>query len=112
MAWVDSNRKQELPSNWQALRKKILDRDNHECTWIERDENGILRKCGKPANQVDHKRRGNNHHPDNLRSLCEHHHARKSASEGNLASREKRAEIRKRFRKPTEVHPALLKANR
>lgn len=61
MEWTGSNRKDRLPSNWIAVRTRILRRDRYTCT-----------KCGKPANQVDHIAAGDNHADWNLTSLPNH----------------------------------------
>ena len=105
MAWSSSNRKSQLPDNWEtAIRPAILKRDNYRCQWVRADTG---RKCGASANQVDHKdqSRHNDHSPANLQSLCSWHHSAKSSQEGGraaAAARERRKAATKRH------HPGLL----
>jgi len=47
---------------WRATRAQILTRDNHAC-----------KRCGQPAQHVDHRvpvTRGGTDHPSNLQALC------------------------------------------
>jgi len=67
--WAGSTRRARLPHDWPAIRARILERDGHSCMWVD---NG--RRCGAPANQVDHVQRGDNHDDLNLRALCSWHH--------------------------------------
>lgn len=79
--WVDSDRRSELPDNWYTeLRPFVLQRDEYRCRWREGS-----RVCGHHANQVDHITPGDDHRPENLQALCQHHHAVKSSREGNAA---------------------------
>lgn len=95
MAWGrESRRRSELPSNWKALRRLVLERDNSTCVW-----------CGNPATDVDHIRRGNDHSLDNLRSLCHTCHMRRTGRDGGTAPHRPRL---KTTREP-EPHPAFLK---
>src|SRR5690348_10696518 len=99
MSWDrTSRRKAELPANWKALRLEVLERDGYRCQWFE---NG--KRCGKPANNVDHVKRGNDHRKENLQALCEMHHARKSSREG----KEARYGLAPRRGKRFEPHPGL-----
>lgn len=98
MPWDTSNRKAELPHDWQARRIRVLRRDSYRCQ--ARDSQG--RVCGAWANQVDHIERGNNHDEDNLQALCRWHHARKSSAEGNAAKKP-----RPRREREPERHPAF-----
>jgi 5-methylcytosine-specific restriction protein A len=90
--WDTSNRRDTLPKGWDNLRARILTRDGHACTI-----------CGHVANQVDHIVRGAGDHPDNLTSLCDTHHAAKSALEGHDAMRA----IRARTHRTPPRHPGL-----
>lgn len=102
MAWSTSNRRLELPSNWHSLRKRILTRDNYQCTHTS---DGV--RCGNRATDVDHVKPGNDHRDTNLTSLCSDHHRVKSSREGKAAAMKKRREINARYRR-TEKHPGLL----
>lgn len=98
MGWETSDRKAELPHDWQTRRVRVLRRDAYECQ--ARDSRGI--PCLAPANQVDHVEPGPDHSLDNLRALCRWHHARKSSAEGAAARRPRP----RRAREP-ETHPAF-----
>lgn len=98
--WKNSNRRSELPADWDRIRKVVLERDGYTCT--ERYSTG--ERCGRKATDVDHVRRGNDHRLSNLRSLCGWHHDRKSASEGAAELYRIKKEIHSRFRR-TEAHP-------
>lgn len=101
--WQNSRRRQELPPNWDALRKRILGRDDHSCQW----DLGGGQKCGREAREVDHIRRGSDHSESNLRALCHWHHLRKSGGEGAQATAAQRRVNAQKFRR-TEEHPGLL----
>ena len=105
--WDNSDRRERLPTNWGSIRENILDRDGHQCVWTFW-LNGQLVRCKNKATDVDHKVPGDNHDPHNLQSLCQEHHAAKTARESGAARRAKRAEVKKMFRRPTERHPGLL----
>lgn len=94
--WQGSTRKATLPPNWHALRKQILERDEHSCKWMTDGE-----PCGAEATHVDHKHRKGGDAPSNLRALCAWHHNRKSSAEGNEAQ-ERHSTLR-----PRETHPGL-----
>lgn len=89
--WAGSTRATRLPPNWKTIRRRILQRDNHRCVI-----------CGEPATEVDHVIAGDDHAPVNLRSLCVHHHRRKSSVEGNAAR------WKNRHREP-EPHPGVIR---
>lgn len=101
--WRGSKRRSELPADWQALRRRILRRDNHQCQW----EYETKQKCLGEAREVDHIRRGGDHNEANLRALCSYHHQKKSSSEGNQVTAAQRRVIKTKFRR-TEGHPGLL----
>ncbi|GEL19347.1 hypothetical protein PA7_31840 [Pseudonocardia asaccharolytica DSM 44247 = NBRC 16224] len=82
---------------WKRLRRFILDRDSHRCTWPT--DHG---PCGAPADQVDHIDRHGGDDPNNLRALCRPHHAIKTSAEGNAER------WRHRERRPTRPHPGFL----
>lgn len=101
--WSTSNRRSELPPNWEALRRQVMDRDGRRCTFGTASGN----RCPEDATDVDHIRPGSDHSLTNLRALCRWHHQRKSSSEGFAARYKRQQEIRQRFRR-TEAHPGLL----
>lgn len=102
MAWVTSARRERLPANWHALRRLVLNRDEHRCTWAY--PNGG--RCSAKANQVDHIDRHGGDGLENLRALCEKHHYRKSAYEGVEAKKENIARAKAVVRR-VEVDPAV-----
>jgi 5-methylcytosine-specific restriction protein A len=83
-----------LPGNWRQIRQLVIIRDGGVCQWREDG-----RVCGRMANQVDHRVRGDDHRLENLQLLCRDHHARKSGREGGTA--------RPSLRRPPERHPGL-----
>ena len=95
--WQGSDRKSRLPANWTALRLRVLRRDDYRCQ--HRDAPGAP-KCAVRGSDVDHIVPGDNHHLDNLQTLCSAHHAAKSSAEGVAARRP-------RQRDP-EPHPGLI----
>lgn len=100
--WAGSNRREQLPANWQTIRRLTLRRDDHRCTW--RHE-GV--RCPEVATDVDHIRPGNDHADENLRSLCGFHHLKKSSAEGGAARAAIWRRNNRKFRR-TESHPGLL----
>lgn len=96
--WASSRRRDQLPKDWKKIRERILARDGYRCTETLSDNS----RCTEPATDVDHIERGNDHSEANLRSLCGHHHRKKSAAEGN-AARPKAPPLRR----PSEPHPGL-----
>lgn len=100
--WKGSTRKETLPDDWPAIRRRVLRRDRYRCQHVRYDTG---RKCGARANQVDHIDDRNDHRDANLQSLCEWHHNEKSGRQGGLASQAAR---RRRERKPEYRHPGIL----
>ena len=94
-----SKRLERLPSNWYALRNKVLKRDNYSCTFAV---SSSLR-CGLPANQVDHINRGDDHSLDNLQALCESHHRTKTAKEGVSARIQRHESLKAKYLRPKET---------
>lgn len=92
--WEGSDRKDELPPNWNSeIRPRILRRD----PWCM--------KCRRaPSVEVDHILRGNDHRDRNLQGLCTQCHAAKSSREGNDAQRR----IRLARWRPKRPHPGIL----
>jgi 5-methylcytosine-specific restriction endonuclease McrA len=98
--WTGSNRRAELPPDWDTIRAEILLRDHHMCRWVDR---GVT--CLAHATDVDHIQPGDDHSPHNLRALCRAHHNRKSSAEGNAAQ----ARLRAMLTRPKRPHPGLIK---
>lgn len=95
MAWEGSNRRAELPPDWPAIRKRILDRDSYRCRWIQDGK-----RCTERATDVDHRGDKHNHDDDNLRALCAPHHRRRTGQQAAAA--------RPSIRRPAERHPGLI----
>lgn len=95
MSWYTSDRLERLPSDWDSIRAKVLRRDP-----VCKDPEG----CTAESEEADHIERGDDHRLANLQGLCSHHHAKKSAREGNDAKARLKA-LRKR---PVERHPGRI----
>lgn len=101
--WEGSRRRQQLPKDWDKVRRRVLIRDQRSCRWIREDTG---RRCGEHATEVDHIKAGGSDEEWNLQALCEYHHQRKSSSEGGAARAAARRRNAGRLRR-TEIHPAL-----
>jgi hypothetical protein len=97
MTWEGSDRRERLPDNWQAVRLRILERDQWRCTIIKRDGS----RCWDRATDVHHRGDSTDHRPDQLTSVCGWHHARLTAAEGNAARK------RPTNKRTPERHPGL-----
>lgn len=98
--WEGSTRGQRLPKDWARTRRRILERDGHQCTRVL--NNGT--RCTAQATDVDHilnDAAGGSNDDHNLASLCAAHHNTKTSSEGNAAR------WRHRAQRPTSKHPGL-----
>jgi 5-methylcytosine-specific restriction endonuclease McrA len=104
MPWESSNRKSELPSDWDAVRQRIGDRDGWRCQWPRSGAGRANGICGQPANQCDHKEPGGDHSETNLWMLCRWHHNRKTQEESTAGKRA----LADKGRHPVERHPGLL----
>jgi len=101
--WQNSDRKFRLPANWESLRKQVHRRDTSRCQVPLSDG----KRCLEPATDVDHIKRGDDHRIENLRCICDWHHAKKSAAEGAQAYNAKMKKSRAKFRR-VEKHPGLI----
>jgi 5-methylcytosine-specific restriction enzyme A len=102
--WESSDRRQELPADWATLRNQALERDHFRCVWPGRWKPENLR-CNRPATDVDHVKRGNDHRLSNLQSLCPQHHAAKTAKESAEVRAEQQAKLS--FPEQYPKHPGL-----
>lgn len=102
--WQGSNRRLELPPDWEKIRLAVLGRDRYRCQHIRFDTG---EKCGRYANQVDHIDNRDSYALIDLQSLCQYHHREKSSREGGQASQAAR---RRRWGgKPVKpLHPGIL----
>lgn len=92
-----TNRKDDLPPDWPALRQAQLEADGYRC--VEKLPSGA--RCPNRATDVDHYGKSWEH--NKLRSLCSLHHDKKTSKQGN-AGRWRPAPKRR----PPEQHPGLL----
>lgn len=81
-----------------------MNRDKWSCQW--RYPNGG--RCGAKANQCDHIDPKGGDGDENLRALCERHHAWKSSSEGGSARAAAVAAARERVARPAEREPGVF----
>ncbi|WP_411140259.1 HNH endonuclease [Streptomyces sp. x-80] len=102
MAWSSSNRRAELPTDWDSsVRPRILARDSQQCVATMRDGG----RCPATAGlEVDHIGDRHDHRDANLQTLCSWHHKHKTARESAAA---RRRSARPRRTRPTEAHPGL-----
>ena len=99
MTWQGSDRRDRLPPDWAAIRRRVFARYGHIC-----------HVCGQAgADGVDHVQAGDNNALANLRPI--HHnqppycHRAKSAQEGVSA----RARLRLARYRPRERHPGAVR---
>lgn len=71
-----------LPKNWNALRRKVLKRDNHKCTASDYDGMNYY-PCTEPGTEVDHIGDRDTHTLDNLQLLCHYHHREKTVMQAS-----------------------------
>lgn len=101
--WQGSNRREQLPANWSALRRQVFRRDGYRCTATDP---ATGERCPEPAEECDHIGDNRNHDLANLRSLCAWHHSRRSGRQGAAAAAAIRRRNAKKFRR-IEEHPGL-----
>lgn len=94
-----TNRREELPPNWEKIRQDVLDRDGGRCVWLV--PSGA--RCPNDATDVDHIGSKRVHESWNLRSLCGPHHDKRTAVQG-MQEAARRRSVPPRRRKSQE-HP-------
>lgn len=109
VAVFDGSRKARFNKGWAKTRKAILERDRWSCQRWVLDEWGRKRRCGAPANEVDHIVRSDwgeldDDSPSNLEALCSYHHKLKTENEAAAARRER---ARRRKEERWYSHPAF-----
>ena len=97
--WKGSNRKAELPPDWDIRRTRVFRRDGYRCTAPT-----AYGRCPQVATDCDHVGDKLNHELENLTSLCDAHHKAKTAQQG-VEARAGRKAARKR---PPEVNPGAV----
>lgn len=93
--WKGSKRRDELPPDWPAIRRRQLERDGYRC----RDTLHDGSRCPEVATDVDHM--GSKWDHSRLQSLCADHHKKKTAQQGVQARRDRKEAARR----PPERHP-------
>lgn len=74
--WAGSTRRSELPSNWESIRRRILDRDP------------ACKVCDNAlSTEVDHIHDPHDHSDENLQGICSRCHTDKTQREAALARR-------------------------
>lgn len=101
MPWSSSDRKSELPHDWDTVRKRVLDRDGHRCQWPRAGRRDGI--CGAPATDVDHRVHRDDHRDESLWALCRWHHNRKTQDESTAGKQALAAKLRH----PVDRHPGL-----
>ena len=91
--WASSNRKAELPRDWQAIRRRIKHRDP-ECTWPG---------CTAPTTDIDHVEDKHDHRDENLRGLCAAHHRQRTKEQAKASH----AAAYAKAARPLPKHPGL-----
>ncbi|MET9953523.1 HNH endonuclease signature motif containing protein [Streptomyces sp. NPDC006339] len=86
------------PRGWKALRAPALERDAYRCTWVEDGE-----QCTEPGTDADHIGDPDDHSVENLRTLCQYHHRKRTAMQARAA----RGDMPSR-RRPRGEHPGLV----
>jgi 5-methylcytosine-specific restriction protein A len=89
-----------LPPDWHNLRRTVLKRDGHQCTWHHQDM-----RCTAIATDVDHIGDPADHDLSNLRSLCGGHHDSRT---GRQAATARWARHRERAVRAKPKHPGIV----
>ncbi|MFF4779422.1 HNH endonuclease [Microtetraspora fusca] len=101
MPWKEASsswRTTPRPTGWKTIRAACLKRDGHQCTWLLDD--GV--RCTQPGTDADHIGDPTDHRLDNLRTLCTHHHRKRTALQAVAARRPRPTRAR-----PRDRHPGL-----
>jgi len=76
LAWDNSQRRQQLPRDWQQIRKRIHDRANGQC---EQQVNG--QRCPNTGTDCHHAGAPDDHRDESLQWLCRDCHNVETAKE-------------------------------
>lgn len=108
MPWSSSNRRAELPPDWEQRRRACQLNAGGRCEaagsawpWPSDEWRGTDGRCVRLGTDADHK--GYRWDHDDLQWLCDYHHKSKTSQESAAA----RAENRKKLSHPTEKNPGL-----
>lgn len=93
-----SRRLSPRPGNWKTIKRQVHERDGWQCVWVE---HGI--RCPATTGlECDHIGDRDDHHLDNLRTLCTYHHGKRTAAQA-LAAR-----LAHSTKRPARRHPGLI----
>lgn len=98
--WKGSVRRNELPKNWDSIRREVKNRAGGQCEWVMMYSMG---RCQMPGTECDHRASRFDHSLPNLQWLCKVHHSSKTQAESMAAKRRKRL-------RPAEPHPGRITA--
>ena len=65
----DDYRRQQLPSNWETLKRQVKQRAKGQCEAVERGT-----RCQDQGTECHHAGAPNDHRPESLQWLCADHH--------------------------------------
>lgn len=99
--WKGSNRREELPDDWQVRRLKVKERAGGRCEHVSAA--GV--RCSRAGTDADHALGRWDHRIEALQWLCPEHHKRKTGQESWAA---KRAQRRKGKRERKDDRPGAL----
>ncbi|PSL04119.1 hypothetical protein CLV30_106123 [Haloactinopolyspora alba] len=103
MPWSTSDRRQRLPRNWRHIVARIRRRDKDRCQVRLADGS----QCPNSYGAIDHIRNDDDHRDENLRVICDPHHAEKTGKESAAGRAANRRKQQAKFRR-TEQHPGLV----
>lgn len=96
MPWLNP-RSRRVPSNWRAIRKRILWRDQCMCQIV--DDGCLFR-----ATEVDHIVNNDDHSDANLRAVCAPCHKNKTKREARVGI----IKANQRGKRPIDPHPGAI----
>ena len=75
-------RKQQLPSNWEALKRQVKQRAKNQCEAVDKGH-----RCPEQGSECHHAGAPDDHRPESLQWLCADHHdeiTRQQSREGQI----------------------------
>lgn len=100
MAWNTSQRRTQLPPNWEDLRRQAKTRAHGIC---EHHTNG--QRCTNPGTELHHTGDNTDHRLETLEWICRDCHKAETQQQARAAQTAKYTTARKR---PPETHPGQL----
>lgn len=98
--WASSNRRDQLPPNWQTLRRQAKTRAHGIC---EHATNG--QRCTNPGTELHHTRDNDDHRLEVLEWICRDCHRAETQRQSREAWNKRYIEAKKR---DPETHPGIL----